>query len=109
MHTILDRCADNRRLFNVVLSYLFQAQKSGKDPGARVKRRTIRMRHLLSHLLIGGRNAGEFNISNVKDTNELLYGLIEAAIFRIAILDRRNAEDIKSAVSLAICQMTITT
>ena len=55
MHTILDRCAENRRLFNVVLTYLLQAQKTGKDPDPRVKRRTIRLRHLLSQILIAGK------------------------------------------------------
>jgi len=102
MHTIIDRCTDNRRLFNVVLTYLLQAQKSGKDPDSRVKRRTIRLRHLLSQMLIAGRNAGEYHITNVKDANDLFYGLIESAIFRIAILDHPDANDLKRAVSLAV-------
>ncbi|MCD1655656.1 TetR/AcrR family transcriptional regulator [Treponema zuelzerae] len=106
LHTIVDRCADNRRLFNVVLTYLLQAQKSGKDPDSRVKRRTIRLRHLMSQLMIAGRNAGEFKIPNVKIANELLYGLVESAIYRIAILDRSEAEDVKAAMSFAISQMT---
>lgn len=102
MHTILDRCAENRRLFNVVLTYLLQAQKTGKDPDPRVKRRTIRLRHLLSQILIAGKNSGEFRIVNVKDANDLFYGLIESAIFRIAILDHGTADDVKAAISLAV-------
>lgn len=102
LYTIADRCADNRRLFNVVLTYLLQAQKTGKDPDSRVRRRTIRLRHLLSQLLIAGKNAGEFKISNVKEANELFYGLIESIIFRIAILDHHTVEDSKTAISFAI-------
>ncbi len=102
MHLIIDRCTENRRLFNVVLTYLLSAQKSGKDPESRVKRRTIRLRHLLSRLLIAGKEAGEFADFNVKDANELLYGLIESTIYRIAILDRSDAEEMKDAVSLVI-------
>ncbi len=102
MHTILDRCTENRRLFNVVLTYLLQAQKSGKDPDTRVKRRTIRLRHLLSRLLIAGIRAGEFRRITVKDANELLYGLIEAAIYRIAVLDHPDTFDVKAAVTLAV-------
>lgn len=102
MHLIIDRCTENRRLFNVVLTYLLSAQKSGKDPESRVKRRTIRLRHLLSRLLIAGKEAGEFSDFNVKDANELLYSLIESTIYRIAILDRSDAEEMKDAVSLVI-------
>lgn len=102
MNVIIERCTDNRRLFNVVLTYLLVAQKSGKDPESRVKRRTIRLRHLLSQLLIAGKEAGEFADFNVKDANELLYGLIESTIYRIAILDRSEADEMKAAISLAI-------
>ena len=109
MLTIIDRCTENRRLFNVILTYLLQAQKTGKDPESRVKRRTIRLRHLLSQILIEGKNAGEFRDINVKDANELLYGLIESAIYRIAILDRSDAGDIKSAIILAIRGISIST
>jgi AcrR family transcriptional regulator len=109
MHTILDRCAENRRLFNVVLTYLLQAQKTGKDPDSRVKRRTIRLRHLLSQILIAGKNAGEFRIGNVRDANDLFYGLIESAIFRIAILDHPGVADVKDAVSLAVQGVAIST
>jgi AcrR family transcriptional regulator len=109
MLTIIDRCTENRRLFNVILTYLLQAQKTGKDPESRVKRRTIRLRHLLSQILIEGKNAGEFRNVNVKDANELLYGLIESAIYRIAILDRTDAGDIKAAIILAIRGISIST
>jgi len=102
MLTIIDRCAENRRLFNVVLTYLLQAQKSGKDPDSRVKRRTIRLRHLMSQMFIAGIDAGEFHSINVKDANELFYGLVESAIFRIAILDHPQADDVKDAIILAV-------
>jgi len=102
MHSIIDRCVENRRLFNVVLVYLLQAQKTGKDPDSRVKRRTIRLRHLLSQMVIAGKKAGEFRSVNVRDANEMLYGFIESTIFRIAILDRSDATDVKQAITLAV-------
>ena len=102
LHVIIDLCTENRRLFNVVLTYLLQVQKTGKDPDSRVKRRTIRLRHLLSRILIAGKDAGEFKIDNVKAANELFYGLIESAIFRIAILDRTDNDGIKDSVTLAV-------
>jgi len=109
MHTIVDRCTDNRQLFNVVLTYLLQAQKTGKDPDSRVKRRTIRLRHLLSQIIIAGKNAGHFKDINVRDANEMFYGLIESTIFRIAILGREESEESKAAISLAIKGISIST
>ncbi len=102
LHVIIDLCTENRRLFNVVLTYLLQVQKTGKDPDSRVKRRTIRLRHLLSRILIAGKDTGEFKIDNVKAANELFYALIESAIFRIAILDRTDNDGIKESISLAV-------
>ncbi len=106
LHLIIELCTENRRLFNVVLTYLLQVQKTGKDPDSRVRRRTIRLRHLLSRILIAGKNAGEFHIDNVKAANELFYGLIESAIFRIAILDRQENDALKDAVTLAIASIS---
>src|SRR5574344_1717587 len=48
---ILDCCISNRKLFSVILAYLLQIQKTGKDPGVRVRRRILRLRHLMSTLL----------------------------------------------------------
>ncbi len=109
LHAIIDRCTENQRLFNVVLTYLLQAQKMGKEPDSRVKRRTIRLRHLLSQIIISGKNSGHFTDVNVKDANELFYGLIESAIFRIAILGRTENEECKAAVTLAIRGISIST
>lgn len=110
MHTIIDRCTENRRLFTVILTYLLSAQKTGKDSESMVKRRTIRLRHLISQLLIAGKTAGEFHANlNVKDANELFYGMVESSIFRIAILDRAEANDTKAAISLAVRGVTVST
>ncbi len=109
MFTIIDRCTENRKLFNVVLTYLLQVQKTGKDPDSRVKRRTIRLRHLLSQIIIAGKTAGAFRDCNVKDANELFYGMVESAIFRIAILDRDSSDEVKQAISLAIAGLSIST
>ena len=99
---IINKCVDNRRLFNVVLTYLLQLQKTGKDPGERVRRRTIRLRHLLSKILIDGINKGEFKDVNVKSCNEMFYSLIESTVFRLAILDASNVEELYPSIELAV-------
>ena len=102
MFLVLDECKENHKLFNVVLSYLLTLQKSGINPAERVRRRVIRLRHLISLLIIRGNNSNEFNNVNIKDTNELLYGLIESAIFRIAVLGQSNIDEVYGAIDLAI-------
>jgi len=100
--TILEKCVSNRKLFNVLLSYLLQLQKTGKNPGERVRRRTIRLRHLLSKIIIDGINKGEFKDVNVKACNEMFYSLIESTVFRLAILDSENVEELFPSIELAI-------
>ena len=102
MFLILDECKENHKLFNVVLSYLLTLQKSGINPAERVRRRVIRLRHLISLLIIRGNNSNEFNNVNIKDSNELLYGLIESAIFRIAVLGQSSIDEVYGAIDLAI-------
>lgn len=99
---IIQKCVDNRRLFNVVLTYLLQLQKSGKDPGERVRRRTIRLRHLLSKILLDGIEKGEFKDVNVKACNEMFYSLIESTVFRLAILDAQTVEELFPSIELVI-------
>ena len=99
---IADACCENYRLFNVLLPYLVALQKSGIDSGERVRRRVIRIQHLLSTIIIRGQNNGTFKKISVKDVNELLYGLIETTIFRIAILNQRVVSGVKNAINLVI-------
>lgn len=99
---ILDKCSENRRLFAVTLAYLLQLKKTGKDPAVRVRRRLLRLRHLLSSIIIEGMNSGEFKEMNVHDVNELFYSVMESAIFRLAVLDQRNIDDLRGSLGLAV-------
>ena len=84
------------------MAYLIQVQKTGKNPGDRVRRRIVRLRHLLSTLLIEGKKNGEFKSINVKAANEMFYSLIESAIFRLAILDQKTVDEMLSSLQLAV-------
>ena len=99
---IIDEEQKNHALFTVLLSYLVQIKKTGEDPDERVRRRTVRMRHLLSTLIIRGQNAGEFKKLPVKDMEELLYTLLESAIFRLAVLNQDDISVVKTSVNLVI-------
>ena len=65
METLIDISLQNAKLFEVLLPYLIQMKQVGKDPNLSVKRRVLRVRHLLSSLLIQGVNAKEFKKINI--------------------------------------------
>ena len=102
LFTIVDACENNKKLFSVLLNYLLQLKKAAVDTNERVRRRVIKMRHLLSTVLIKGIQKGEIKSVNVKDINELLYGMIEASIFRIAVLNQESVMEVKLALGNAI-------
>ena len=102
MNTLVDISVQNDKLFEVLLPYLIQIKKMGKDPNKSVKRRVFRVRHLISTLIIQGKNSKEFKDVNIHATGELLYGLIESSIFRISVLNQKEDEEIKKAIQVAI-------
>ena len=102
LESLTDARESNKKLFSVLLNYLMQLKKSGVDTSERVRRRVIRVRHLLSTILIKGIQKGEFKEINVKDANETLYGLMESAIFRIAVLNQDDVADIKAALNTTV-------
>ena len=100
--TLADAIESNKKLFSVLLNYLMQLKKSGVDTSERVRRRVIRLRHLLSTILIKGIQNKEFKELNVKDINDTLYGLLESAIFRIAVLNKDDVADVRTALNSTV-------
>ena len=100
--SIVDAIGENKKLFSVLLLYLIQLQKSGVDPRERVMRRVIKLRHIMTTLLIRGAKSGEFKKINVKVVNDMFYGLIESAIFRLAVLAQENIGDIRDILNFAV-------
>lgn len=99
---IFDQCKQNRKLFSVLLTYLVQLQKSGVNTEERVRRRIIRLQHLMNCAIIRGIRAGEFKKVNIKAAYEMLYALIESSIFKISVLNQQDIEEIYEAADLAV-------
>ena len=110
---ILARLEENRLLLSVILDYLISKTQAkpqnrkttGKpllSPDLRVRRRTIRLRHILSATLIEGIKKGQLKKVDVGAANDLFYSLLEAAIFRLTILKRKSAPELKEAVELVV-------
>lgn len=102
LRTIITRCGENPKLFSVLLNYLMQLKKSGADTNSRVRRRVIRVHHLLVTIIIQGIRAGDFKDGNVRIMEESLYALIEAAIFRIAVLGQNNLASIQESLERTV-------
>ncbi len=100
--TILTRLEENHRLLSVVLNYLLHISKSGNDPDYRVRKRTIRLRHILATIIIDGVRKGELPPVNVRVADDLLYGIVEAAIFRMAVLRKVSVSDMIQSANLAV-------
>ncbi len=103
INKIFDICEENKQLFTVLLSYLIQLQKSGADVNEKVTRRVIKIQHLLTIVIIRGQNNGEIkkNIS-VKDLNDLLYSLMESAIFKLSVLDKKKLDNIRQTINFTV-------
>ena len=102
LKTIIDYCEANEKLFQVILSYLTQLKKSGVDTSERVRRRIIKLKHVLSTMLIRGIQSGEFKQCNVKDVNQLFYDLIEASIFHSIIMNKKTSTSVRKTLDLVV-------
>ena len=88
---VIQLCEKESRLLSVILDYLLRLKKAGGDPDERVRRRTIRMRHILASIVVEGKKKGDFSSKlSVKATSELFYTMIEAAVFRITVLGKNG-------------------
>jgi len=102
---IFDQLEKNRRLLRVILDYLLHLPKNSVDPEQRIRRRTLRLRHILASLVIEGIKKGELKTVNIKTADDYLYSLIEAAIFRLVVLQRKTVGDLRKTAAFAIKQL----
>jgi AcrR family transcriptional regulator len=102
---IIEHLAQNRRILSVVLNYLLYLSKSDRDPDTRVRRRTVRWRHILASMVAAGIKAGEIKPVNIKDVDNLLYSILESAVFRLIVLKHTNTEELKASAVLAVQQL----
>ncbi len=100
--SILDECEHNERLFKILLIYLIQLQKSGDEPSERINRRVIKLQHFLTTVIIRGQRLGELKKLPIKEINDMLYSLMESAIFRLSVLNKNTLEDNRRIINFAI-------
>ncbi len=105
---IVGECAAESKLLSVILDYLLKLKLAGGDPDERVRRRTIRMRHILALIIIEGKKRGEFSprVSG-KAMSELFYALIEAAVFRITVLGKKDVSSLQDSLRLLALSISL--
>jgi len=101
---IIKLLEQNRQLLYVVTDYLLHVSKGDVNPEERVRRRTVKLRHILSSIIISGVKTGELKKMKVKTAHNYLYSFIESAIFQLVILKRKNLDELKETVTFAVKQ-----
>jgi AcrR family transcriptional regulator len=102
---IIERLEENRRLLSVIRDVLAHVQCDENDADYRIRRRTVRVRHILASMVIDGIKSGELQNINVRIADDLLYSIIEAAIFRLAVLKQQSVPSLKDVAALTIRQL----
>jgi AcrR family transcriptional regulator len=97
----------NRQLLSVLLDYLLHLSKNNINPEERVRRRTVRLRHILASMVIEGVKAGEFKKVNIKTADDYLYSFIEAAIYQLVVLKREELCELKEVIVYAVKQFAV--
>ena len=95
----------NRQLLAVILDYLLHITKSNTHPEARVRRRTVKMRHILSSMVIEGIESGELKKIDIKTADDYLYSFITSAILQLVVLKQKNLDGLKETVTYAVRQL----
>lgn len=103
-NAIFKQMEHNRQLLSVVLDHLLYISKSEGDPEKKVRRRTVRLRHFFSSMLIQGIKSGELNKVDVKTATDYLNSFIEAAIFQLVVLKRKDLKELHETVVFAVKQ-----
>jgi len=97
----------NRQLLSIIFDYLQHFSKNNTGTEEYVRRRTVRLRHILSSMVIEGVKAGEIKDINVKTVDDYIYSFIESAIYQLVILKRKDTHELKKTVVFAIKQLVV--
>jgi len=104
LFTILKLLEQNRQLLSVIIEYLLHISKGDVNPEERVRRRTVKLRHILSSIVIEGVKNGELKKIKIKKAHDYLYSFIESAIFQLIVLKRKNLDELKETIVFAVKQ-----
>jgi AcrR family transcriptional regulator len=95
---VIEKCVEEKKLFSVVLEYLLDSKRARSNPDDLVRRRVIKLRMIITRILMEGVASGEFKKIDIRGTNELYYALIEGTIVKLTVMRRNEVPEILEAV-----------
>ncbi|MDR0550578.1 MAG: TetR/AcrR family transcriptional regulator [Spirochaetaceae bacterium] len=104
---IFDTLEKNRPVLGVLLDYLLYIAKHPgplpcRTPEYLIRKRTIKMRHILSEIIIDGIKAGEIKNISVSEINNLIYAILESAILNVTVVGKNSLTDAQKAAELTV-------
>ncbi|MBR1910772.1 MAG: TetR/AcrR family transcriptional regulator [Treponema sp.] len=98
-------CESRAKLFQVLMAYLLQLQKTQVSVNERVHRRFLRLHHLITGVIIKGQKSGDFKALPIKKVEDMLYMILENAVFHIVVLGKTNLDDMQEIANFTIDQI----
>ncbi len=95
---VVEKCVEERKLFSIILDYLLEQRREKGRSEDLIRRRVIRLRMLLSRILIDGMKSGQIRKTDVKGLTEAIYSLIEGAIMKLAIMEAPDVVETVAAI-----------
>jgi AcrR family transcriptional regulator len=102
--SIFSLLEQNRQLLSIILDYLLHLSKNNTNPEEPVRHRTVKLRHILSSMIIEGVKAGELKKVNFRTASDYLYSFIEAAIYQLVVLQRKDLSELKEVIVFSVKQ-----
>jgi AcrR family transcriptional regulator len=104
---IFNLLEQNRQLLSVILEYLLHLPKNENNPEARIRRRTLKLRHIFSSMVIEGIKAGDLKKLKIKTADDYFFSIIVTAIFHLVVLKRKNIGELKEMAIFAVKQFAV--
>jgi AcrR family transcriptional regulator len=90
---VLEKCLEERRLFSIILDYLLEQRRDKGRAEDLIRRRVIRLRVLLSRLIMDGMKCGQIRHTNAHAVTEAIYSLIESTVVQLVIMEKADVSD----------------
>lgn len=95
---VIRKCAEERKLFSVILDYLMDQRREKANADELIRRRVIRLKMLISRLIMDGIKAGQIRRTDVRGLTEAIFSLIEGSIVKLVIMDQSDLADTLEAM-----------
>lgn len=99
MYTLLDLISQNKKLLQVILPHLLEKGYKGENTHRLVKRNVIRLRHILSGVIITGLQKKELSCCNIKCVNSIAISIIMDTGVQIALAGTVDMDKVKFIIS----------